>query len=274
MRRSRRPQRGAVPLQPQAPKVSVVERVNSVPWNDIGHQFSLVWRHVLAVVGLVILLWVLISLPRFFTNYQVKEVTVEGVNDQRRIDMVHEQMKQVLRTENFFSLSLEALHDNLQGFGWVEHVEVHRQWPGVLRLKFEEITPVAVWNGERLISAEGTRFKGVDKYDTEQLPSLSGPNSEYDDVLQMYYRMNDILAPAALRISSIDVDARFTAKLTLNESIEVVVDRHHNNSKLERFVGLYQRTLANNDKRIKRVDLRYADGMAVTWGDAVEKRGS
>jgi len=274
MRRNRKPQRGAVPLQPAEPKVSVVERVASVPWNDIGQQFRLVWRHVAALFGLFVLLWLVVSTPRIFAHYQVKEVRVEGVMDPRRVDMVHEHMKQVLRGENFFSLPLETLHESLQNFGWVEHVDVRRRWPGVVELGFVEIKPVAVWNGERLISEEGTRFVGVDKYDIEQLPKLSGPNGQYDEVLQMYHRMNAILAAADLRITSIAVDARFTAKLTLNKSIDVVVDRHHNDSKLERFVGLYQRTLANNEKPIKRVDLRYADGMAVTSGDATEKRGS
>lgn len=277
MRRNRRPQRGAVPLQPQVQKASVKERLASVPWQQVLYLVKLLWRHAVAVVGLGFLLWVFLSLPNFFTHYQVKEVTVEGVTDQRRVDMVHEHLKQVLSTENFFSLALEDLHQDLEDFGWVAHVDIRRQWPGVLRLQFKEIQPVAVWNDNRLISVEGKRFEGVDKYNITHLPKLFGPEHQYDEVLAMYQHMSGIVAKAGFNITNINVDARFTTTLTLNEYTEVVVDRHHNMNKLQRFVGLYQRTLGNNEQPVKRVDLRYADGMAVTWGDAftaTEKRGS
>ena len=79
--------------------------------------------------------------------------------------------------------------------------------------------------------------------------------------------MGKMLADVDLGIRSMDVNARLTARLTLDNDMQLVVDREQYTTKLRRFVRLYRGVLSTDSRRVARVDLRYADGMAVTWGE-------
>ncbi len=50
-----------------------------------------------------------------------------------------------------------------------------------------------------------------------------------------YHSMGKTLADVDLTIRSMDVNARLTARLTLNNDMELVVDREHYTTKLRRF---------------------------------------
>ena len=60
---------------------------------------------------------------------------------------------------------------------------------------------------------------------------------------------------------------RLVADLTLDNQMQVVVDRENYVGKLRRFTRLYRGVLSSDSRGVARVDLRYADGIAVTWRD-------
>ena len=78
--------------------------------------------------------------------------------------------------------------------------------------------------------------------------------------------MSRILQEIGLGIRNVSVNARLTAELTLDNGVVLVVDREQYAHKLRRFVQLYRTVLEADNRALAKVDLRYADGMAVTWG--------
>ena len=134
-----------------------------------------------------------------------------------------------------------------------------------------ERRPVAVWNETVLISDGGEPFKALKQYDLTGLPHLNGPQQRLEEVMGFYHSMGKMLSRVDLSIRRMDVNARLTARLTLDNDMQLVVDREHYTTKLRRFVRLYRGVLSTDSRQVTRVDLRYADGMAVTWGEQQEK---
>lgn len=221
----------------------------------------------LAGSALLAVIMTVIWLPQIMDEYPLQEVRVEGVNDERRQQEVQVALSGLLAGQNFFSVPLAALHKQVSELGWVADAEVRRHWPDRLVMKVEERVPVAVWNNSLLVSSSGEPFHGLSRYEVDDLPRLSGPSARLDDVMGYYHSMGRVLGSIGLGISSLDVDSRLTARLVLDNGITLVVDRDHYAGKLRRFVRLHEKLQADDQRRPERVDLRYADGMAVTWAE-------
>ena len=233
--------------------VPLRERVaTAVPWMLVGS---------VAMVSLLAVIY----LPAALDGYPIRKVGVDGVTDVRRQQQIETALAALVREENYFSVPLEEIYQQSQGLSWVEEVSVRRQWPDTVVLTVEERRPVAVWNESVLVSDSGQPFKALKQYDLDDLPHLNGPEQRLEEVMGFYHSMGKTLADVDLSIRSMDVNARLTARLTLNNDMELVVDREHYTTKLRRFVRLYRGVLSTDSRQVARVDLRYADGMAVTW---------
>jgi len=68
-----------------------------------------------------------------------------------------------------------------------------------------------------------------------------------------------------LRIASLQLDARRAVQLQLDNGMQLAVGREERLARLQRFVKVYKKTLAQHAMQIRRVDLRYSNGMAVQW---------
>jgi cell division protein FtsQ len=71
--------------------------------------------------------------------------------------------------------------------------------------------------------------------------------------------------PSGLKITTLEVDNRLTARLRLNSGVLITVDREQYATKLRRFLNLYESVLSKEKQKVERVDLRYGDAVAVTW---------
>lgn len=237
----------------QAPGVPIRQRlVAALP----GLLVSLV--AITLVVGVI---W----LPRIMDHYPIRKVGVDGVHDVRRQQQVQTALASLVRDANYFSAPLDAIYQRAKSLSWVADVSVRRQWPGTVTLDIKEREPVAIWNESVLVASNGQPFKALKEYDLAGLPRLDGPEQRLDEVMGFYHSMSKVLRGVNLSIKQMEVNARLTARLTLNNDMQVVVDRENYVSKLRRFVRLYQGVLSTDSRQVARADLRYADGVAVTW---------
>ena len=245
--------RGARVLPVKPERKPLAERISAAMPMLLG-GFAL-----LAVIGTVI------YLPSTLDSYPIRSVGVDGVKDERRQAEVRMALSGLVAEENFFTVPLAEVFRTARSLEWVEDVQVRRSWPDRLVLLIEERVPVAVWNGDLLVSTAGEPFRALKQYSVDGLPRLYGPTERLAAVMDYYHSMSKVLAPVSLQIRRLDVDARLTARLELDNGVALVVDRHQYARKLRRFVRMYEGVLSADSRGLARVDLRYADGMAVQW---------
>lgn len=207
----------------------------------------------------------LIYLPGWLASWPIEEVKVKGVTNQLRQQQLSASLGQVLAGENFFSVSLSGLRQRAESLDWVAAVSVSRQWPDTLVLNISERVPLAVWNDSRLVSNQGVVFAAADKYNTSGLPHLFGSLKNVERVMNYYRSISQALGGLGLKVKTLKVDARLTAHLTLANGLLLVVDRDNFAFKLQRFAKLYRRVLEPKGRELERVDLRYANGVAVRY---------
>ncbi|WP_232802221.1 cell division protein FtsQ/DivIB [Alloalcanivorax mobilis] len=254
-RRTRGASARASTVRRKAPGVPLRQRLASaLPWLLVS---------MVAVVVMAAAIW----LPRVLDQYPIRKVGVDGVTDVRRQQQVQTALAALVRDANYFSAPLDEIYQRARGLSWVAEVSVRRQWPDTVKLQVTEREPVAVWNEAVLVSSNGEPFKGLKQYDLSGLPRLTGPEQRLDEVMGFYHSMSKLLREVGLNIDRMEVNARLTARLSLDNNMQLVVDRENYVGKLRRFVRLYRGVLSADSRGVARVDLRYADGMAVTWRD-------
>lgn len=244
---------------------SVKRQVPSVPLRErLAKALPGVLAGLVAIITVAAVIW----LPRVLDHYPIRKVGVEGVTDVRRQQQVQTALVALVRDANYFSVPLEKIYRRARELTWVSEVSVRRQWPDAVSLEITERKPVAVWNEAVLVASDGEPFKALKQYDLAGLPRLNGPQQRLQEVMGFYHSMGKLLRDVGLGIERMEVNARLTARLTLDNQMQLVVDRENYVGKLRRFTRLYRGVLSSDSRGVARVDLRYAYGMAVTWRDA------
>ncbi len=156
-----------------------------------------------------------------------------------------------------------------QRLPWIKQVSVRKQWPDELKIHLVEYVPIARWNDQHMVDAEGNTFSvPPDRTSKQVLPMLYGPEGSANEVLQGYREMGQMLAKDRFTLKEAAMTARRSWQLTLNNDIKLNLGRGDTMKRLARFVELYpvlQQQAQTDGKRISYVDLRYDSGAAVGW---------
>lgn len=163
----------------------------------------------------------------------------------------------------FFTTHVDAVRSAVAALPWVASVAVRRSWPHTLYVEVTEEQPVVRWNGNGLMDAGGRVFVHSDDSAWARLPVLNGPDGSEADLLAEYRTFAALLAPHALVLRQLTVDARGDASLQLGNGLEVRLGRENAELRLERFVSVALPTLAAQLPGVAYVDMRYTNGFAV-----------
>lgn len=193
----------------------------------------------------------------------------------------------------FFNTRVEAVSAAVKQLPWVADADVRREWPHTLHVDITEEAPVARWNGDGLMDAEGKVFAhdvqgrtnaaegrgalpGVPGAagDYSKLPLLTGREGDEQDVLAEFNTLANLVAPRGLVIAELDVDARGAATVLLNDGIEVRLGREDAAARLARFTAMALPALGARLAAVAYVDMRYTNGFAVGWKAANNAAGN
>ncbi|PCJ20228.1 MAG: hypothetical protein COB04_04790 [Gammaproteobacteria bacterium] len=200
-------------------------------------------------------------------QFPVRSVQVGGQFVQVEKRHVEEVLDRYV-SENFFKVDLTGVQQVLQELPWVYRASVRRVWPDKIYVSIDEEVPVAWWQTNKLINADGHIFapEHVGKAQRlEKLPRLSGPKGSSNDVMAAYHQMGRILYRGDFEITQLALSDRRTWQVQLNNDATVSVDRNRSLEKLRRFVAFYNAELKQKNESIERIDLRYDNGIAISW---------
>ncbi|MBV1880020.1 MAG: cell division protein FtsQ/DivIB [Pseudomonadales bacterium] len=224
---------------------------------------------IVSVMGLALL-----QVPRLLQQFPITEVKMEEALqfvDQASLQSVMSFHTDLRNKGNYFSINLGALRNDIQALPWVESVDVRKIWPDQLHLAVEERVAIAIWQDYQLISHKGDLFKPEQMLATTTLPRLYGPKDRERYVMDNFHQMAKVLRRTQLSITELRLAKRLVWKLKLNNQIEVMIDKDQSVEKLLKFVDFYAQLMERRDtsvdKKIAKVDLRYSNGIAVTWDD-------
>ncbi|GAB2493803.1 cell division protein FtsQ/DivIB [Pseudoxanthomonas sangjuensis] len=168
----------------------------------------------------------------------------------------------------FFAVRLQDAQDAVQKLPWVERAEVRKRWPDVLEVSIVEHRPFARWGKDKLLSESGSLFPLPAGLPVAGLPQLGGPDSRAREVVALYNESKRLFAPLGLEVRALAMDARGSWSLELDNGAEVVIGRADARPRLARFARMLPQLLSRHPQPLKRADLRYTNGFALSWGAA------
>ena len=201
-----------------------------------------------------------------FAAVPVKYVDIHGPFHQITTEQI-ESLVQPFLGEGFFSIDLFALQDRLEGEPWVLEARVVRRWPAGVEIRIEEKIAVAVWQAQALIDQDGQLFYPEESLwvSKSHLPQLEAPESLRPWVLEQYWQISRLFGRIGVKISRLTLNPQMSWRLTLDNGVEVMVDRERMLAKLMQLVSVYPK-LQKMSRPIDKIDLRYINGFAVDWG--------
>lgn len=166
---------------------------------------------------------------------------------------------------SYMDLDLMQIKSALEANPWVHRVDVRRQWPASLSIDVLEEKPVARWGEQSLLNSDAAVFtpKKINGFD--QLPKLTGPESRSLEMMSQYRSMSELVRPLGLRINEMLLEPRGAWTLEFDNGVALLLGRGRLIEKLQRFARIYAAQLMPHQDKIKRVDVRYTNGLSVTW---------
>jgi cell division protein FtsQ len=169
---------------------------------------------------------------------------------------------------NFFTVNLERIQQSAMDLAWVDQVTIRRVWPDRLQMWVRERVPLARWGKGQLVTGAGVVFKPKTEEMPAGLPRLSGPDGSAPKVVAQYRHISQQVSALELVVKELRMDARHAWTIGFTGGIELKLGKDEIAQRLGRFVRLYPELKRHSDKTVRRIDLRYTNGVAVLWGEA------
>ncbi len=229
-------------------------------WRSMGRWFmALILFAVMGVAGF----WGADKLrdPQIFP---IKVVGIDG--DFHHLD--RQDLERVVAAAvagNFFTLDVERIRKAADQLPWVDSTSVRRIWPDTLRMQVTEQTPLARWGEKKLVNIRGELFKPKREEIPGGLPLLKGEESSALEVVRRYQQMRTDMAKLGLEITHLELDLRRAWTVGFTNGLALYLGSEDTTQRLARFYRVFGTLKARPKERLLKVDMRYANGMAVRW---------
>jgi len=170
---------------------------------------------------------------------------------------------------NSILLPISSLQLELLKLPWAKSIEIKRIWPDTLKIKIEEKKPVALWKNS-FITSDGSMIaaaiQDIQRQDRNRsLPKLSGPDKQYQEVLQNYEKLSKLLAVYGLHAESLNLRDNQSWDLYLQVGVVLRLGKKNFEKRVLGFCKAYSTELVDRPEKMISVNLRYPHGMAVQW---------
>lgn len=171
---------------------------------------------------------------------------------------------------NFFNLDVNDVQRKVAKLPWVYSVSVRKKWPDELKIYVVDQKPIAHWNGDFLINANGKAFQADVQRLAKKLPAFYGPEGSEQLALDNFKNLNKLLDFSQLAIDELVLTERFAWQLILNDGVTINLGRDNRVERIQRFMDVYPEIKLNKKpgQQVDYVDLRYDTGLAVGWKTA------
>ncbi|MDP2244562.1 cell division protein FtsQ/DivIB [Pseudomonas sp.] len=262
----RAPLRGK-PAQRGASRLVAKEPISQrLPKPNLGVLKRITWPLMLLVLGFAAYELAQRLLP--YADRPIAKISVEGDLSYISQQAVQQHIEPFVKA-SFFSVDLPGMRHELEQMPWIASAQVRRVWPDQLVVHLEEHLPIARWGDEALLNNQGKAFAPKEQANYQHLPQLYGPKRAQQKVMQQYQVLSQMLRPMGFSVARLELRERGSWFLSTGQGIELLLGRDHLVEKMRRFSAIYDKALKEQQANIARIDLRYANGLAVAWREPV-----
>jgi len=197
-------------------------------------------------------------------RFAVRSVSFEGSFHHVDVNQLSMAVRDAVQN-NFFLLDLDLVQARARSVPWVDQVDVRRRWPYGVHVRFTEQQLVARWSSQGWVNVRGDAVALQGAPGPDNLPLFKGPEGMQAEMLGHYQRLSGILAETGLEIATLTLSARHSWSIGLTNGVQLTLGRENPEPKVTRFARVYPLALASEVGRLRRVDLRYTNGLAVEW---------
>ncbi len=224
------------------------------------------------VVVVIMLLIVIVYFSTYVRNNQhfvaawplIEHVNISGEVD--AVDLVA--LKAIIRNHSaggFLHVQMDQLEKALEKLTWVHKASVQRYWPDTLSVKIFQHNPIARWGDVGLMNAYGDLFFPTDVNAYQHLPMLYGEEVRAKDLARTFENSMQQLEPFGMKLRGLFEDERQSKHLVLSDGLVISIGDGDVAKKIERFITAYEQYLSANITEVKKIDLRYTNGLAIEW---------
>jgi cell division protein FtsQ len=200
----------------------------------------------------------------WLTGLSVDRVAISGEFRQVQREPLTKLVEPFL-DEGFLLVDLEGIRQQLEAVPWIYQVSVKRQWPDQLVIHVTEQTAIARWDKQGFINHRGEFFAATETVFIKGLPLLQGPVDKASEMMVDYRDLGELLRQQGLVLTRLSMDERGNWSAVLDSGVTIVLGSDQVMEKVQRFVLAYQRVLSEKFEKVKRIDMRYSNGLAVAW---------
>ena len=222
----------------------------------------------LLLIAMAVLILGIFGLYNVITNAKIADLEVVGAQSDTEKSQVINHVMPVVKY-NYFTSDLKQVRDKVLELPWVDRVVVSRAWPNAIKVRVMPKHAIARWGTGRLLSDSGDVFTEAVTKNNQQLPLLHGPSHQSKMMMRRYNEINQLFAPMNMRLKELYLTDRMTWFMQFDSGFRVIVDQDQMMSKLQRLSYLAQHDLKPVWNQIAAIDVRYRNGLAIQWKNAV-----
>ncbi len=204
--------------------------------------------------------------------FAIQTITVQGeVTRNNAVTLRANVMPQL--SGNFFTIDLKRARDAFEAVPWVRSAVVHRDFPNRLRTVLEEHEPMALWGDDsvnKMVNQQSRVFEAnVEDVDVEGLPRLKGPDTQSQEVVQMYRHLLPLFEAVDMNIEQLELTPRGSWRVVTDRGALLELGRG-SQADITAQLKVFFRTLSQVTARYGRTptalagaDLRHKDGYAL-----------
>lgn len=184
------------------------------------------------------------------------------IND-RLVHVTLDQLETIVRRElqgNFFTLDLAQTRASFEKLPWVRKVTLRRVWPDRLEVALEEHVALARWGNSALVNTHGEVFTAAAD---AALPLFVGPEESAKEIAIQYGYFQRSLGAIGQVPVQVALTPRRAWQIRLDSGLTLELGRERVESRLDRFIANFDRSIGRLQRRLDYVDLRYPNGFAV-----------
>ncbi|MDO3388388.1 cell division protein FtsQ/DivIB [Gilvimarinus sp. SDUM040013] len=252
----------------QATPIGGIKRP-ATSWSNVA---VLLWRAgvftvlVTCAVGLYLYggeLW------QFDVQQPVDSVKVEGEFVQLSESEASALISEAINRD-FVKLDIKQLKQSLERHPWIERVVVSRGLGRTLTVTIIEQAPIALWGAVGFMNQRGEVIHTDKTHGLTALPVLDGDERISEKIMRQFQDLSQMVRSRNLNIRKLWVDELGGWTLSLDGGALLVLGKDELPEKVQRFLTVYDEYLVQHFEAVKRIDLRYANGLAVAWSDQYE----